>query len=204
MKKTIVSLLAFLLIFLCACSTRSAEKAVLSLEKAKEISELAVLDCVYHTVGIYENDEEKKVLWMNFGKKLWREAEYIVTLGINAENLQMSVSGTDVTISLPPIEIQGIELRTDFEPIYYTEKGILKANSDDAAKTAESARAKVAENIFANDALILQAEDRVKFLLEGYINSFSHSNDVDYTIHWQTLETSPETPDTATTPQEQG
>lgn len=187
MKKHNIILFSLLTLFIFnSCKKNTITP---SISELRNISELAVLDCFYHTVakknkpadGIGKND---KTMWYEFNVEL--------KLGIDTSKIKMDINETDVTIVLPPIQAIG-------DPIIPAETINCVSSVDGWRKTVltpeeqfqvvEDAKNDVINKIHGGDpALIKNAESRVKTIIESYINRMGEQCGIEYTITWKSLE----------------
>lgn len=76
----------------------------------KSICELATMDCYYHNVAKY-NEEDASGIWLwKKDRKFWIEYAGVVTVGIDASLVNMEVKDDTITITLPPAKILGCKV----------------------------------------------------------------------------------------------
>lgn len=203
MKKTIeVLVLVVMLGVFCSCG---AEKEVADttqmepeLSQMKTISELATMECYYHNVAeIYQKDAVGYFLWKK-DKNYWISYDGIVTLGIDASQLDLEVKGDNVKITIPPAKVLSSKPNADSitEDSYYYKENSAVPDSDEqfeAYKQAEEEMEKTASN---DSALLVQAQQRVQSLLEDYVKNMGEVLGKEYTITWDIKENHVK-PDTA-------
>ncbi len=176
----------FLIITLSSCK-KTGNK--LDISEIRNISELAVLDCYYHTVarlikpseGIGKSD-----------KTIWDEFTIELKLGVDTSKIQMDINESTVTIVLPPIQMIGTPSIVP-ESIHHISSadGILKTviTPEEAITLQQNAQTSVVEKIYKDDPAIIQnAENRVKHILESYIMRIGELSGNKYTIEWKTIE----------------
>ena len=104
MKRSICSLLIFLFLLPLAACGKATESSVTLEPKAsqmKAICELAVMDCYYHNVAKFMEENAEGFLWWQKDKHFWIEYSGVVTLGIDASLVNVEVNGTEVSVTMP-------------------------------------------------------------------------------------------------------
>ena len=113
MKKVISTVLLVLMsLSLVACGKNEDEKKEIIPQSSqmKSICELATMDCYYHNVAKY-NEEDASGIWLwKKDRKFWIEYAGVVTVGIDASLVNMEVKDDTVTITLPPAKILGCKV----------------------------------------------------------------------------------------------
>lgn len=159
-----------------------------NISEIKKISELAVLDCYYHTVaritkpadGIGKAD-----------KTLWEEFTVKVKLGIDTSKLDMIIKDSIVAIILPPVEIIGEpEILAESINKIASEDGVFKndISGDEIIMLEQDAEKRVVSEVKEDRAIIENAVNRVKTVLESYIDEIGELSGKKYTIDWMPLE----------------
>lgn len=187
MKKRFIALLSVPVLLLSACGS-SEEKAPLTpdVSQMKTICELSVMDCYYHNVAkFYDKDAEKFLFWTK-DKEFWIEYSGIVRLGVDVDQVAVSVNGNTVTVTLPEAKVLGCKVDPDSlnEDSYIVADGSASITADDQT-AAFAAAQKDMENSAAEDTVLLSmARDRARQLLENYIQNLSDMTGQSYTIEW--------------------
>ena len=87
MKKIISLILASVMAFMCVSCAAPVEEETLNMEpqvsQMKAICELAVMDCYYHNVAKFTEEDAQGILWWKKDKHFWIEYSGIVKLGID-------------------------------------------------------------------------------------------------------------------------
>lgn len=190
MKKFIYYILSFVMIFMCSSCTSSATDESSSLEpqtsKMKAICELAVMDCYYHNVAKFTQKNAQGMLWWKKDKHFWIEYSGIVTLGIDASQLQVESNDSEITITLPEAKVLGCKIDSSSltEDSYIVDKESADIEALDEVKAFEAAQSDL-EKTAANDTLQLtNAQQRVQELINSYITNIETAAGKNYTIHW--------------------
>ena len=195
MKKTIALFLMFSMMFAgISCGGAGVvDKAVPAgtelcpgLTQARMVCELAVMDCYYHTVAKYfEKDATGILLWKK-DKHFWIEYSGVVQIGVDASKVDFNVNGTDIAITLPAAKVLGCKIDKDSftEDSYVTVKSAGKSKSEDAIMALNEAEVRMTEAAGADSALLANAQERVKTMLEDYVNNIGELVGVTYRITW--------------------
>ncbi len=150
------------------------------------------MDCYYHNVAKYYEEDAENFLWMSRDKKFWIEYSGVVRLGVDVSQVSFSIEGTDVTITMPSAEVQST--RVDSSSLNEDSFIVDKDSADVTAADQTAAFAQAQEQLEAdarNDtALLAEATQRAKSLLTDYINNIGDEMGVEYTIHWVDLPSS--------------
>lgn len=207
MKRTLAILLILVTLFsMAACERQPAAAETVppiepKVSQMKSICELAVMECYYHNVAKYREQDAAGFLWWTKDKHFWIEYSGVVKLGVDASLVNISIDGDTVTVTLPDAAV--LSCRVDSSSL--NENSYIVAK-DSAAITAEdeiaafSEAQKRLEECAANDhALLAEAQQRVQTLLEDYITNIGNAVGKEYTIRWvyrnqPSAETLPDSP----------
>lgn len=156
----------------------------------KTICELATMDCYYHNVAKYSEDDASGVLWWKKDRKFWIEYAGIVTIGIDVTLVKMSVSGENVTIIIPPAKVLGckVDEKTLTEDSFIVAKDSAKVEAKHQIEAFKQAQAKMQEEASKDAVLLASAQQRAQKLLEDYINNIGNYIGKNYHIEWIYLE----------------
>ena len=130
--------------------------------------------------------------WFGTGyKKIWTEYSGIVELGIDVNKVSVSSPGADgvVKITIPDAEILNVDLDEDSMGEPLTDTGFLTeiTKEEETAALAE-AQDNMEETAKKNSALLAQAKERAKNLIEGYVKNVGEQIGEEYTIEWEEIE----------------
>lgn len=204
MKRIISVLLAALtLLLMAACGQQASGSEAQSVvepkaSQMKSICELATMECYYHNVAKYKEENAEGVLWWKKDKVFWIEYSGVVKIGIDASLVNIVIDADSVSITLPEATV--LSCRVDSSSLNQDSYIVAK---DSAAITAEdevysfSEAQKQLEDCASNDrALLAEAQQRAQELLEDYITNIGNAVGKEYTIHWVYLNnsTSPAVP----------
>lgn len=179
---------AVLLLFLSGCG--KAEEAYPKKEPQKAqmqtICELATMECYYHNVARYNEEDAEGVLWWKKDKNFWIEYAGVVELGIDASLVDIAVKDELVTITIPKAKILGcrVDESTLNERSFVIAKDSAKVTAEDQTAAFKEAQGKMEEAASQDRTLLKSARQRAQKLLEDYVKNIGESIGVEYTIKW--------------------
>lgn len=191
-RRIFLFVLPALLLLLCGCGAKEEEqtekKPEISISDMRAVCELATMECYYHNTA--KLDSEKKVLFWNTSKKLWIEYSGIAKLGIDVSRVDMKVDGNVVTIAMPEAEVLSCDVdETSLtEDSFYSETkglGSGKVGAGEQSQAFEEAQKEMRSVVEQDEALLLQAGDRAKILLENYVKQIADAAGVTYEVRWE-------------------
>lgn len=195
MKKFLIGMMLILMTLgLAACGEKKEEIVINDkpeVAQMQSICNLSVMECYYHNVAkYYEEDATGAWFWAK-DKKFWIEYSGIVTIGVDASLLSVEVDGTTVTITIPEAEVLQCEVDEDS---LTSDSFIVDAKSADiTAEDQTYAFAQAQEDLWntaASDTTLLsQAQERTKQLLEDYVQNIGDAFGIKYTINWVYVDT---------------
>ena len=201
MKKILSSLLVLFILFtMVGCSSKKSDKADEKQEEKKievkamrEIAELATVECYFHNVAKSDRDlnPEWYAFWEKKNMRFWVEYEGIVTIGIDVSKLKVEVSDSNVvTITLPEAVVLDAIVNSDSlnSNSFYFDPGAKKPSPEEQSEAYRQAQNNMKETAEKNRALMANAQDNAKELLENYVKSVGEAIGVTYTIEWKYLE----------------
>ena len=187
--KRIVVIVALMVICLFSGCTKQTEASEPDITQMKAICEFAVMDCYYHNVAKFSQENAKKN-FLGIGAKdklVWLEYEGVVTLGVDASELNMDISDSTITISMPDAKV--IEARVQKESItnesFVIDKTSAKIEVTDIKLAVAEAQNDMREKAESDTAMLESAQLRAKTLLENYIVEIGEAIGVEYTIQWE-------------------
>lgn len=196
MKKAISLLLAALVLFGCVSCGQPQETAVSmepKISQMKAICDLAVMECYYHNVAKYTQEDAEGALWWKKDKHFWVEYSGIVELGIDVSQVDIKVDGTNITITLPAAEV--LDCKVDSasltEDSYIVDKDSASIEAEDEIKALAEAQRRLEEDAANNAVLLAEAQQRAQRLLEDYIHNIESAVGKTYSVEWIYLEPTP-------------
>lgn len=149
------------------------------------VCELATLKCYYHNVARVET--EVTGLWKYGYKKIWIEYSGIVQMGIDVHKVSISKPDEDgvIKITIPDAEILSIDLDEDSMGEPLIDHGFLtKVTKEEETDALAQAQENMEETARENTAMLAQAKERAKKLLEGYVKNIGEQIGKQYTVEW--------------------
>lgn len=154
----------------------------------QSVCELATLKCYYHNVA--KSETEASGLLKIFGvgyKKIWTEYSGIVELGIDVNKVSISKPDAKgvVKIIIPDAEILNVNLDEDSMKKPLTDTGFLtKVTKEEETAALASAQADMEKTAKENQALLTQARERAKKIIESYVKNAGGQVGETYTVEW--------------------
>ena len=188
MKKISSLIMAVVTVFsLAACAQKEEKPAELDVSQMKAICDLAVMDCYYHNVAKFKEEDAAGALWWKKDKHFWVEYDTVVTLSIDASLVEIAVDGTDVTITLPAATVQGGGIDSETFS-YIVAKGSAPIVSDDEQYALVAAKQDLMNRVKSDTALLDSAQQRAKELLTQYIENIGEEMGQEYNVTWVLLD----------------
>ena len=185
-------MLLALSVSVCSLTGCAEKKKEADFSGIAAVCELATLKCYYHNVAKAETEASGLFKWLGTGyKKIWTEYSGVVELGIDVNKVSVSSPGADgvVKITIPDAEILNVDLDEDSMGEPLTDTGFLTeiTKEEETAALAE-AQDNMEETAKKNSALLAQAKERAKNLIEGYVKNVGEQIGEEYTIEWEEIE----------------
>ena len=198
-KLTALLLLAALLLALTGCAKE--ELPVPQKAQMKSICELATMECYYHNVAKYKQEDAEKFLMFAKDKHFWIEYAGQVKIGIDVSLLDIDVTGQTVTITLPPAKVLGckVDETTLNESSFIVAKGSADITAEDQTAAFRHAQQDMLSAAESDTILLFNARERARKLLEDYVNNISAATGVEYDIQWKDA-ASPAAPEATAAP----
>ncbi len=188
MEKYVKMLLISILLVTCTACGAKQEISVPEpeIEEMKAICELSVMDCYYHNVAKYFEENASGVLFWQKDKKFWIEYGGVVKLGIDASLVNMSAEGDHLTITMPEAKVLSctVDEKTLTEESYIVDQNSAKIDAEDEISAFEEAQKQLEENASNDTAMLLGAQQRAKSLIKDYIKNIGEVTGKTYTIEW--------------------
>ena len=190
MKRITALLLAFSMMLLCAACGKTEEPAQISIEpqeaQMKAICELAVMDCYYHNVAKYKEEDAAGFWFLKKDKHFWIEYSGIVRFGIDVSALKIESDGDEITITLPEAKVLSCKVDSSSltEDSYIVDKKSADITAEDEQAAFAEAQKKLEEAAANDKALLTKAQQRAQTLLEDYVNNIGDVVDKEYKIKW--------------------
>ncbi len=194
--KKFISLLLPTLI-LCGCvacgKTKPEEIPKPDEEQIKSICQLSVVEGYFHNVVKYNDKNVERFLWMSKDRHFWVEYTGIAKYGLDASKVTMSISGDEVTISIPKVKV--LYCKVDSTSLdnnsYIVDKNSVKITAEDSKQALIDAQSQLEDEVNDCDELITIAQQRAQELMEDYVKNIitmSGKDETSYKINWVYLD----------------
>lgn len=188
MKKILVLFLSMVMTISCIACGQQEINVEPKVSQMKAICELAVMECYYHNVAKYfEENAVKGFLGIgNKDKHFWIEYSGVVQLGIDVSLVSIEVSETQITITLPEAKVLGckVDSASLSKDSFIVDKDSTDIEAADEIKAFEEAQSRLAETASSDKALLASAQQRLQALLEDYILNIGNAVGKQYSIKW--------------------
>lgn len=202
MKKYLSVILIIMMCFSSVSCAKEIKNIAPETSQMKSICELAVMECYYHNVAKYKEENATGILWWEKDRHFWMEYAGVVTIGIDATQLSIEVKDENVTITIPPAKVLGckVDETTLTEDSFIVAKNSAKVEAEHQTEAFKSAKDKLESEAKSNFTLLAAAQQRVQKLLEDYVTNIGNSVGKTYKIKWIYLEGAEELNKTETEP----
>ena len=193
MKKIISFVFCVVMSFsLVSCSNNegSNKKIEPQASQMKSICELATMQCYYHNVAKYMNDDAAGMLWWKKDRKFWVEYSGVVTIGIDTSLVKIDIDDKTVTITIPPAKVLGckVDEKTLTKDSFIVANNSAKVEAEHQTEAFKEAQAKMQEEASKDTVLLANAQQRAQKLLEDYVNNIGDCVGKNYSIKWVYLD----------------
>ena len=168
MKKMIALLLALAALLGCtACGQKEEAPTVeLDVTEMRAICELSTMDCYYHNVAKYFEEDAQKG-FLGIGKKdkhFWIEYSGIVRMGIDVSLVKVEVEDMQVTITIPEAKV--LKCTVDSESLsqnsYIVDENSAQVEAADEVLAVSEAQRQLEETAAKDKTLLANAQQRAK------------------------------------------
>ena len=202
MKKYLSVILIIMMCFSSVSCAKEIKNIAPETSQMKSICELAVMECYYHNVAKYKEENATGMLWWEKDRHFWMEYAGIVTIGVDTSLMNIEVEDENVTITIPPAKVLGckVDETTLTEDSFIVAKNSAKVEAEHQTEAFKSAKDKLESEAKSNFTLLAAAQQRVQKLLEDYVTNIGNSVGKTYKIKWIYLEGAEELNKTETEP----
>lgn len=184
----VAKMLLVSVISICCLAGCSGEKKEADFSGINSVCELATLKCYYHNVAKAETEASGLLKKLGTGyKKIWTEYSGIVELGIDVNKVSISKSDDKgvVKVTIPDAEILNVDLDENSMSEPLTDTGFMtKITKEEETAALAEAQNNMEETAQENTALLIQAKERAKNLIEGYVKNVGEQIGEEYTVEW--------------------
>lgn len=191
MQKIVIVIVAVFVMCSCfACGEQEQITMEPQIADMRAICELATMDCYYHNVAKYNEENAESFLWFTKDKHFWIEYAGIVTLGIDASKVKIEISDNNVIITIPKAQVVGckVDETTLTEDSFIIDKKSADVTAEDQTKAFQEAQHSMKEKAEKDDVLLNQAQQRAQTLLKEYVENIGNAMGIQYEIEWVYVE----------------
>ena len=190
MKKYLSVILIIMVCFSSVSCAKEIKNIAPETSQMKSICELAVMECYYHNVAKYKEENATGILWWEKDRHFWMEYAGIVTIGVDTSLMNIEVEDENVTITIPPAKVLGckVDETTLTEDSFIVAQNSAKVEAEHQTEAFKSAKDKLESEAKSNFTLLAAAQQRVQKLLEDYVTNIGNSVGKTYKIKWIYLE----------------
>ena len=190
MKKYLSVILIIMMCFSSMSCAKEIKNIAPETSQMKSICELAVMECYYHNVAKYKEENATGILWWEKDRHFWMEYAGVVTIGVDTSLMNIEVKDENVTITIPPAKVLGckVDETTLTEDSFIVAKNSAKVEAEHQTEAFKSAKDKLESEAKSNFTLLAAAQQRVQKLLEDYVTNIGNSVGKTYKIKWIYLE----------------
>lgn len=190
MKRIVAFVIISLMMFTCVACGEETITMVPQVSDMRAICELATMDCYYHNVAKYNEENAESFLWFTKDKHFWIEYAGVVTLGVDVAKIKIEVLHNKVTITIPAAEVLSckVDEATLTEDSFIVAKNSADVTAEDQTNAFKEAQSQMLEKASKDTVLLVQAQQRVQLLLEDYVQNIGNTIGMEYEIEWIYLE----------------
>ena len=179
MKRWIALLTSAMLILSCTACQKKEQlpKVEPQISQMRSICELAVMECYYHNVAKYQEEDAAGFLLWKKDKHFWIEYSGVVELGIDASRLSMEVSGDEVTITIPAAKVLSctVDSTSLTADSFIVDKRSANIDAEDEQAAFAEAQHNMEMSAASNRVLLGNAQQRVQVLLQSYVENIGQA-----------------------------
>ena len=188
MKKiTSFILVISIILLITACGTSVVEeKPTPQKSRMINICELATMECYYHNVAKYFEENAAGHLWFKQDKHFWIEYSGEVTIGVDASQIDIQIDGTEIEIYMPPAKVLSCKVddKTLDEDSYIFAVDSVLPSAEEQTKVIDEANKKMFETASQDTMLLNMAQERAISLIQKYIDQIGIQTETPYTVTW--------------------
>lgn len=190
-KRIIAMVLTLTMLILCtSCGSINESKQNTEIKplvsQMRTICELATVECYYHNVAKYKEEDAEGILWWKKDKHFWIEYSGIVKIGIDMSLVNISIKDDKVTITLPPAKVLSskVDEMTLTEDSFIIDGNSAEIDSEDQTLAFKEAQDNMVRSASEDTVLLASAQQRAQTLLEDYVANIGNAVNKQYTIEW--------------------
>lgn len=186
-KNGIILILVLVLSFSTISCTKDKKMPKPQMSQMKSICELATVECYYHNVAKYSQENAQGMWWWKKDKHFWIEYSGVVKMGIDVSDLDIKVENNLVTIMLPPAKVldSWVDETSLNKNSFYVDNDSADITAEDQTKAFKEAQENMEREAANDSALLIKAQQRVQTLLEEYVSNIGRAIGKEYLIEWK-------------------
>lgn len=190
MIKKMYTLLAIVLLMFSLTSCYEEPVEVVNIKPQvsdmKSICELAVMECYYHNVAKFKEEDASGILLWKKDKHFWIEYSGIVKVGIDTSLIDIVVKDTTVMINIPEAQILGekVDEASLVRSAFVVDKDSAEISGEDEIAAFAQAQENMVQAASQDSTLLASAQKRAQKLLEEYVDNIGEAIGVEYSIQW--------------------
>ena len=192
MKHLLSLFLSAALVFsLTSCSQEETPPQAVqpSIEQMRNICELAVMECYYHNVAKYYEENAGGFLSLK-DKHFWIEYDGTVSMGVDASRVTMEIQDSKIVITLPPVQVLGKDVNPD-SLNYIVAKGSAKITAADEVYALDEAQLHLEQTASQDTTMLGKAQTQVEQLLRNYVKTVLEPSGQAYSLAFEYLPADP-------------
>ena len=187
--KAIKYLVVLLILLTITTGCGKQKKPDLTAESIKSIAELSTLDVYYHNVATGDKPKGTNIITSigEVPRKYWIEYDGVVNIGTDMKEMEISIDGSKVIITMPKAKILSTNIISDMK-IYSSDDNWFNKNkitADDQTVAVATAQTEMMTKAQNNKSLFEQANQRAETIITSYINQISKLSCKDYTVEFK-------------------
>lgn len=187
MKRIIVFLMV-LVSLLCGCKETAHEEQIVEpqVTQMRNICELATMECYYHNVAKFKQEDAETFLWFSKDKNFWIEYAGQVKVGVEASLITIEVAGDKVTVTMPPAKVLSckVDETTLTKQSFIIAEDSADITAEDEIAAFREAQNKMLQSASEDSALLANARQRAQNLIEDYVKNIGSSVGKQYYVEW--------------------
>lgn len=186
MRKIYILLLTLVVMASCTSCGQIKNGMELQISQMKAICELATIECYYHNVAKYKEEDAEGILLWKKDKDFWIEYSGQVKVGIDMSLVDIVVDNDKVKITLPEAKVLSskVDEKTLTEDSYIIAKNSGSIEAADQTEAYKVAQENMLKSASEDLALLENAQQRAQMLLKEYIENIEEATGKEYSIEW--------------------
>lgn len=189
MKKFLALSLVFIMSISCISCGETQEQTETvepKVTQMRAICELATMECYYHNVAKYKEEDAEGHLWWKKDKHFWVEYSGIVKIGVDMSLVNMELENDTVKITIPEAKVLSskVDETSLNEDSFIKEAKSADIDAEDQTKAFKEAQDNMVKEASNDTTLLADAQQRAQILMEDYVKNIGDAVGKEYTIEW--------------------